>query len=396
VEAAPSVLGDISSITRQQHKTALALRREWAAKALREHPNLDDMSESVVRDLARVNSEMDYLLKVGEVKFPNPLAGGMIHPGSSNPVKGSFPTPSGMKAGHWSKPIIDKVEGKALTSGSVTVPALTAGIVTIPDRPISLASVIPSERLQGTNQFSYLQETVRTHAAAEVAAGTTKPVSTYTVAKVDDTVRTIATISEPVNRFDLDDAPLLDQYIQGSLSQAVLLRLDGQILNGNGTPPNLKGMVNATGKQTQVFSTSILQTARKAMSLLYALEIYTGMVFVMSPAHWEACELTQLSTGGYALQNNPQGAPVDLANRRLWGCPVVVTSALSGTNAVLFCPAYTHLWERETVQIDFSEAPIGSQAGVPGFSTNEITFRAEMRVGFGVTKGASVVLWATS
>jgi hypothetical protein len=58
-----------------------------------------------------------------------------------------------------------------------------------------------------------------------------------------------------------------------------------------------------------------------------------------------------------------------------------MTDALSGNNALLFAPAYTHLWERSGVQVDFSEAPIGSQAGVPGFSTNEITFRAEGRWG---------------
>jgi hypothetical protein len=46
------------------------------------------------------------------------------------------------------------------------------------------------------------------------------------------------------------------------------------------------------------------------------------------------------------------GGPVDLANHRLWGQPVIVTDALSGNNALLFCPEYTHLWERTTQRPD--------------------------------------------
>jgi hypothetical protein len=52
--------------------------------------------------------------------------------------------------------------------------------------------------------------------------------------------------------------------------QSVHLRLDSQILNGNGTAPNLRGLLSTVGIQAQAFSVSVLQTARTALSLLYA------------------------------------------------------------------------------------------------------------------------------
>jgi HK97 family phage major capsid protein len=121
------------------------------------------------------------------------------------------------------------------------VPALSGGIVGIPDRPALVTDVIPTVPLDATNIAAYLQETVRTHAAAEVAEGALKPTSTYTVAKVEEPARTIATLSEPVNRHDLQDADLLSAYVENNLSQAVRLRLDTQIVSGDGTAPNISG-----------------------------------------------------------------------------------------------------------------------------------------------------------
>jgi hypothetical protein len=86
-----------------------------------------------------------------------------------------------------------------------------------------------------------------------------------------------------------------------------------------------------------------------------------------------------------------ESGPVDLAARRLWGQRVVVSSVLTGTTGVLFAPEYTRLWERENVVVDWSEAPVGSQAGHASFKSDELVFRAEGRWAFGVTKPAAIV-----
>jgi HK97 family phage major capsid protein len=237
-----------------------------------------------------------------------------------------------------------------------------------------------------------LKETVRTHAAAEVLPGAVKPTSVYSVVKVEDRVRVIATLSEPVSRMDLADATLLQAYLEGSLQQSVMLRLDSEILNGDGAGENLTGLAHTSGITVQAFATDLLHTARKALTQLEDVQI-PGGVYVLSPAMWESLELTQTTGSGEFIFGS---SPVDRAAKRLWGMPVVVTTALSGANAYVFDPGSVQLWERETVKIDWSEAPAGSVAGKAAFETNEIKFRAEGRWGFAVTRPDGVVQFATA
>jgi HK97 family phage major capsid protein len=347
-------------------------------------------------ELSRVGDQLEEAMdRVPATEGGADGRGGMVFParGARKAQPGGVVTPasaSGLKAGYWSEPVRRYMEAdgntKALTSGSIVVPALTSGLVTIPDRPRLVTDVIPSQRLSATNIAAYLVETTRTHAAAEVAEGALKPTSTYTVSKVEEPARTIATLSEPVNRHDLEDARLLSSYVEGSLAAAVRLRLDTQVVSGDGTAPNLSGMLDRAGIQTQAFSVSAIETARKALSKLYAIEIESG-VYVIPIAIWEAIELAQQTSGAYALP----GGPVDVANRKLWGQRVVVSSVLTGTTGVLFAPEYTLLFERKGVAVDWSEAPVGSQAGHAAFKSDELVFRAEGRWAFAVTKPTAIV-----
>lgn len=84
--------------------------------------------------------------------------------------------------GSWAKAVdanLKHVYGsKALVpSGTVTVPSLSSTVERTPDRPTSLLEIIPTEGLEGSDQYAYLRETVRTHNAAPVAPGTAKPTS---------------------------------------------------------------------------------------------------------------------------------------------------------------------------------------------------------------------------
>jgi HK97 family phage major capsid protein len=284
-------------------------------------------------------------------------------------------------------------EVKDLTpSGSVTVPSLSTGIMRIEDRPQRLKDVVPIDRIGNTDSYAYLRETVRTNAAAEVAASALKPTSTYSVVKTEGSVSTIAHLSQPISRFDLEDAALLQAYIDQSLRAGVMLRLDSQIINGDGVAPNLQGINTASGISTILFATDLLTTTRKAVTELESDEIYGG-VFVLHPSQWEQLELlTSPSPGGYVL-----GGPVDRAAQRLWGRSVIVTSACRTTSGYLVdFTSSTRLYERGDVRVDWSEAPVGSVAGEAAFKTNELMFRAEGRWGFALLRPAGVVKFPTA
>jgi hypothetical protein len=92
-------------------------------------------------------------------------------------------------------------------------------------------------------------------------------------------------------------------------------------------------MLNVTGVRTQAFSNSVLETARKALTKLFDVNI-DGGVYVVPTSIWEQLELTVLGTGSGPTPCRPRRAqlPVDLAARRLWGQRVVVSSVISDAN----------------------------------------------------------------
>lgn len=300
----------------------------------------------------------------------------------------------------WGASFVKNVEStygtKSLVpSGSVVVPSLTAGITRYADRPRSILQLVPSTRLEGTDQYSFLRETVRTNNAAVVAVGALKPTSVYSVARVDDSVTTIAHLSEPIPRQTLADADLLRAYVEGSLREGVELELEDEILNGSGSGAHLEGIATVSGTQTQAFSSTMIDTFRKAVTKLETSHIdLSGAAFVLAPADWEFVELSKSSDGEYLVGDQ---TPVDRSQRRLWGVQVVTSTAVTAGGAYLVdFRGSTQLWERESVRVDWSENtydPDGISAGVGAsdFQRNMIRFRAEGRWGFAVTRPLGVV-----
>jgi HK97 family phage major capsid protein len=306
----------------------------------------------------------------------------------------------GWLPGHWSEPFAKAAhgDGKTLTpSGAITVPSLSSGLVPINDRDLRLLDVIPVEPLTGTDSFAYLRETVREHKAAETAPGTKKPVSTYSLKKIEDRTRTIAHLTEPFQRQILDDVALLRPYIDDALRAGVMLRFDRQVLLGDGTGENIRGLANDPDRKQQEWVEDLLTTSRKAVTTLEDEEIMTG-VFVLAPEVWEALELMTTSNGEYYL-----GGPINRARKTLWDARVIVTSALSGAPERGFYvdfPGSTKAWERETVRIDWSEAvfdpnALGEGVGAADFEMNLVRARGEARYGFGVTRPRGVVEFPT-
>lgn len=291
----------------------------------------------------------------------------------------------GWNTGHWSDAFAEVASAggsKSLTpSGRITVPSLSGGIVPINDRALRILDVIPIETLSGTDQYAFLRETKREHQAKEVAPGALKPTSVYNVAKVEDRVRVIAHLSEPMDRFLLRDVDLLRPYIDDSMRQGVLVRLDEQILFGDGTGENLKGLGVDSERQIMVWQEDLFKTTRQAVTLLEDLEIFSG-VFVLAPETWEALELMTNSEGDFYLDG-----PVNRAEQKLWGRPVIVTAALNASDRGYFIDfqGSTELVEADGVEVDWSENvydPTAVEgAGASDFEVNQIRFRAEGRYG---------------
>lgn len=298
--------------------------------------------------------------------------------------RGTMPGPAGWRRGHWSNSFVPKI-GAALTpSGTINVPSLTEGVVPLVEPARRLLQMMPrGPRLDGTDRYAYIRETVRTMAAAPVASGGTKPTSVVSVEKVEDRARVIAHVGEPIDRFILLDAMLLAGYLEGAFRDGVMAALESQIVTGDGLGENLTGITNTSGIQAILFATSLIITARKMATALENVDLPDVEAFyLINPAQWEAIELATASGSGEFLLEN---APVRISERLLWSRPVVVSRACPTTHFFLVDRGSVAVFERSNVQIDWAE-----QSSTL-FETNQVKMRAEGRFGFGVMRPTGIV-----
>lgn len=271
-------------------------------------------------------------------------------------------------------------------AGSVGVPPAMNSIATMSDtgRVETILQFIPRPQSLSGDVVSYLRETVRTHNAAVVEPLAVKPTSVYTLERIDDRARTIANVTEPISTTWLADAPMLRSFIDGVLREGLLLALEDEVLNGDGTGEHFEGIFHA-GIGTQAFLTDVFTTTRQAITTLELRNVEpTGWAF--HPTDWEYFELQIDLVDQFKLRGAGQDLPVDRARRRLWGLPVGLSTQMpQGTGVLAQWAAAFQLWPREEARVDWSEAFIREVDGEAksGFQTNAVQFRAEQRAGFG-------------
>jgi HK97 family phage major capsid protein len=268
-------------------------------------------------------------------------------------------------------------------SGSILVPTMVApGLAEVPE---TLLALIPRTPLTDGDSYSYLVETVRTHAAAPVKRGSVKPTSTYTVTRTDGQAQTIAHLSPPMDRAWLADFGGLGAYLDNAMCEGLTLAVENQILNGSGAAPQLPGVWNTAGVLNVAFDTDAITSLRVAITALQE-ELATPTGVVMSPDDWETIELTTEGTNGaYRLATPTQPVPVDSANKRIWGVRVVLSTMCPLGYAVIGDWRKAMIWEREAVVLEWHDGQDPSDNSSL-FAKNQYILRAETRLGFGVMR----------
>ena len=180
-----------------------------------------------------------------------------------------------------------------------------------------VADLIPQTT---TNQQAivYMEETTFTNAAVEVAEGGPKPEATLALTEKTSPVQKIA-VWLPVTDELFEDHARAQSYVENRLRFMLLQRLDGQIMGGNGTPPNLRGLHNVVGINVQAKGADPTPDAvYKAMTKIRVLgqAIPSGVVF--HPNDWQEIRLLRTADGIYIW-----GSPSEAGPERLWGLPVV-------------------------------------------------------------------------
>lgn len=211
------------------------------------------------------------------------------------------------------------------SAGAAVAPMRLTGIVTPPQRPLTVRDLL----MQGTtdsNAITYVREKLFTNnAAAQASEGAKKAQSDLQLEEVTVGVKTLAHYVK-ASRQILDDAAMLESYINGRLAYGLKLVEDKQLLNGDGSAGGLQGLTQvakAFADPAEMKKYTIIDQLRLAQ-LQVALADYPASGFVLNPIDWAKIELEKDAQGRHIIGN-----PQSLAQPTLWGIPVVQTQAIT-------------------------------------------------------------------
>jgi HK97 family phage major capsid protein len=263
------------------------------------------------------------------------------------------------------------------------------------ERRLYVRDLCTNIQIPGKDTFDYVTVTTKTNAAAPVLEATTsatpglnnvavgaytaahgvKPEANLVFAVVTSIVETIAHII-PVTRRAAADGGQVMQLINEFMLYGLREEEEDQILNGNGTTPNLRGILQTVGINTVGSAGTDLDAIVDGIAAIRA-DNREPNAMVIHPNDWFSTGfLLAKDTAGNYLVGDPR-ASLDQLNS-LWGLRVVVTPAMT-ENTVLVGDF------RQAVVADSMQGTIYmTDSHNDHFARNILDILAEERLGFGV------------
>lgn len=204
----------------------------------------------------------------------------------------------------------------------------TGIVTTFPTRPAPVVVNFIPQTPTDQAAIVYMEETTYTNNAAEVTEGSTYGEAALALTERSQSVRKIG-VFLPVTDEQLEDIPQIQSYIDNRLVFMIQQRLDAACLTGNGLSSALLGTENVTNIQTQALGNdSIPDAIFKLFVSIRSLGFAEPGVVFIPPAKWQNVALLKTADGLYIW-----GHPSESGPTRIWGIPVVQTTAGSTTKA---------------------------------------------------------------
>lgn len=234
------------------------------------------------------------------------------------------------------KAVGDMTVSANYTGGSNLLTVNRPGIISNPPRKLHIRDIpeLPKGTLGTGTVFNYLKENGAGEGAITTVAETgTKPQIDLDLIEATANVEVIAGWLRISNKM-LNNVPGLVSFLQARLLEKLLVVEDDQLINGNGTSPNISGIAD-TGNFT---AATAAQTLPKIEQLVYALSQLEELsrnpdAIILRPSDFWSIVLTAASgSGEYDL---PGVVTYDGGQLRIAGVPVYRTTAMTADQFIV-------------------------------------------------------------
>ena len=307
-------------------------------------------------------------------------------PTSPDPVKASMPLSfgqaffKGFDPEQKGKEFALDLEVKTLfetTAGWSPESVRTGKVVDYAVAPVRILDFIP-RTTTASAAVVYMVESTYTQNAAEAAEGAQYAESAFALTETTSTVRKLAHFI-PVTDEQLEDEAQASGYLDRNMRKGLEERLALQVLVGDGTPPNLSGILDRSGLQTQAKGTDPVPDAiHKGLTKVRVTGMAEPTLVVMHPNDWQDVRLLRTTDGIYIW-----GSPSEAGPATIWGLPVAQESRLTENTGLVGDFTYSELAFKRGIEVKVSDSHSDY------FIKGKQAVRADMRTAFQVYRDAA-------
>lgn len=280
---------------------------------------------------------------------------------------------------------------------TISTPASIAGALTDYDtnlvlgkrRPLTIADILGSESILG-NALTYYVEGSYSGTIGTTAEGAKKSQLTFgDPTAVTESLKKIAAFYKETDEL-LEDAQWLADSINDRLVYLLNVEEEDQLLNGDGSGSNIKGILNRDGVQAATYTTGAMADAiLKAMGDVRNESPFSADAIVINPTDYYALRVAKDTngqyfgggyfTGAYGNGNVAEQLPI-------WGLRTVVTAAIAqGTVLVGAFGQGASVIRKGGLSVEVANT------NEDDFIANRITVRGEERIALAVRYPAAFV-----
>lgn len=245
--------------------------------------------------------------------------------------------------------------GDADFSGEVIAAGRVDGIKYDPARSVHMRNILP----QGTTTSDvvrFVKESAYSDGTAAKAEGATLGQSDFNLTASNAIVTKIGAYFR-VSEEMLADAPAIASYISVRAGEKLMAQEDAQILNGNGTAPNLSGIITDSADFVTGSGGAFYQSVEAANEFdvlvaalnQLALSEYQANYIILNPSDFHKILLLKDTQNNYLKDQVYAGlAP------NFMGVPVIVNTAIAaGSFLVGNFSIGSQLWTRDNLSVEF-------------------------------------------